>query len=61
MLIIAQDAERGEQLLDDMIRDPLRSQIAVTTREMVYRHWPNDQVRRLPGDANARRLADLGV
>lgn len=37
-MIIAQDAEREEQLLDDMIRDPLRPQIAVITREMVYRH-----------------------
>ncbi|MEV4545736.1 hypothetical protein [Micromonospora echinaurantiaca] len=44
VLIIAQDAEREEQLLDDMIRDPLRPQIAVITREMVYRHWPIDQV-----------------
>ncbi|NJP33736.1 hypothetical protein HCJ94_17540 [Micromonospora sp. HSS6-12] len=61
VLIIAQDAEREEQLLTDLVRDPLRPQIAVTTREMLYRHWPNDQVWRLPGDGMARRLTDLGA
>ena len=61
VLIIALDADRGEQLLDDMVRDPLPAQIAVTTRAMMYRYWPNDQVWRLPGQTSPRRLADLGV
>ncbi|WP_406107553.1 DeoR family transcriptional regulator [Micromonospora globbae] len=61
VLIIAQGAEREEQLLADLVRDPLRPQIAVTTREMLCRHWPNDQVWRLPEDGIARRLADLGA
>ncbi|MER7457635.1 DeoR family transcriptional regulator [Micromonospora sp. NPDC126480] len=61
VLIIAQDAEWEEQLLTDLVRDPLRPQIAVTTREMLYRHWPDDQVWRLPGDGMARRLTDLGA
>ncbi|MFI7487858.1 DeoR family transcriptional regulator [Micromonospora echinaurantiaca] len=61
VLIIAQDAEREERLLADLVRDPLRPQIAVTNREMLYRHWPNDQVWRLAEGGIARRLADLGA
>ncbi|GAA2718678.1 hypothetical protein GCM10010429_43460 [Micromonospora olivasterospora] len=60
VLVIAQDAEREEQMLADLGREPLRARIAVTRREMLYRHWPNDQVWRLPEDSNARRLTDLG-
>lgn len=61
VLIIAQDAEREDQLLAGLVGEPLRPRIAVTTRKMLYRHWPNDQVWRLPGNGIARRLTDLGV
>ncbi|MFG1952091.1 DeoR family transcriptional regulator [Micromonospora sp. NPDC048830] len=61
VLVIAQDAEREEQLLADLDREPLRARIAVTASEMLYRHWPHDQVWRLPEGGNARRLTDLTV
>ncbi|MBM0255474.1 hypothetical protein JNW89_00105 [Micromonospora sp. 4G55] len=61
VLIIVQDAEREEQLLVDLVREPLRPRIAVTTRKVLYRYWPNDQVWRMPEDGSVRRLTDLGV
>jgi DNA-binding MarR family transcriptional regulator len=59
ILVIAQDVERQEQMLAGLGREPLRARVAVTTREMLYRHWANDQVWSLPEDGNARRLIDL--
>ncbi|TDB74380.1 hypothetical protein [Micromonospora sp. KC721] len=60
VLMIAQDAEREEHLLDDVVRSPLRPQIAVTTREMLYRYWPNEQVWQVPGESGRLRLIEVG-
>lgn len=59
VLVIAQDAEREEQLLADLVRDPLRAPFATTSRDLLYRRWPNEQVWRVPGERAARRLIDL--
>jgi hypothetical protein len=61
VLVIAQDAEREEQLLADLVRRPLRAPMATTTKDLLDRYWPNEQVWRVPGeDDSRRRLIDLG-
>jgi hypothetical protein len=60
VLVIAEDAEREEQLLAGLVRRPLRAPIATTTKDLLHRHWPNEQIWRVPGEDEPRhRLIDL--
>jgi len=59
VLVIAKDADREEQLLADLVRRPLRTPMVTTTKDRLYRHWPNEQVWRAPGEDDSRRLIDL--
>ncbi|MGN9890427.1 DeoR family transcriptional regulator [Micromonospora sp. L31] len=60
VLVVAEDAEREEQLLAGLVREPLRALIATTNRNMLYRHWPNEQLWRVPGeDEHRSRLIEI--
>jgi hypothetical protein len=59
--MIAQDAEREEQLLADLVRGPLRNPVATTTRKSLYRHWPDEQVWQMRGENGRRRLIEVGA
>ncbi len=60
VLIIAEDADREDQLLDDLVRAPLRALVATTVKAMLYRHWPSEQVWRVPGEDERRsRLIEI--
>jgi hypothetical protein len=60
VLVIAEDAEREEQLLAGLVRRPLRAPIATTSKDLLHRHWPNEQIWRVPGEDEPRhRLIDL--
>ncbi|MEO3780313.1 DeoR family transcriptional regulator [Micromonospora sp. B11E3] len=61
VLVIAQDADREDQLLADLVREPLRTPVALTTRDSLCRHWPDDQVWRVAGEEGRRRLIDVGA
>ncbi|MFU8852609.1 DeoR family transcriptional regulator [Micromonospora sp. SL1-18] len=61
VLIIAQDAEREEQLLDDLVREPLSTPVATTSRDSLYRYWPDEQVWQLPGCPCRCRLIEVGT
>ncbi|WP_435153356.1 DeoR family transcriptional regulator [Micromonospora aurantiaca (nom. illeg.)] len=60
VLLIAQDAEREERLRADLCREPLRNAVATTTQQLLYRHWPDDQVWQAPGEIGRRRLIEVG-
>ncbi|PSK65771.1 hypothetical protein B0E53_02265 [Micromonospora sp. MH33] len=60
ILLIAQDAEREERLRADLLREPLRNAVAMTTQQLLYRHWPDEQVWQVPGETGRRRLVELG-
>ncbi|MFG1650950.1 DeoR family transcriptional regulator [Micromonospora sp. NPDC049275] len=60
VLLIAQDAEREERLRADLLREPLRNAVATTTQQLLYRHWPDDQVWQVPGESGRRRLIEVG-
>lgn len=59
VLMIAQDAEREERLRADLRREPLRNAVATTTQQLLYRHWPDDQVWQVPGGSGRRRLIEV--
>jgi hypothetical protein len=60
VLVIAQDADREEQLVADLVCRPLQAPIVTTTRHLLYQCWPNEHVWRVPGeDGIRRRLIDL--
>ncbi|WBB70607.1 DeoR family transcriptional regulator [Micromonospora sp. WMMD812] len=60
VLLIAQDAEREERLRADLLREPLRNAVATTTQQLLYRHWPDDQLWQVPGESGRRRLVEVG-
>ncbi|WP_406066972.1 hypothetical protein [Micromonospora sp. NBC_01638] len=60
VLLIAQDAEREELLRADLLREPLRNAVAMTTRQLLYRHWLDEQVWLVPGENGKRRLVEVG-
>ncbi|MDM4778736.1 MULTISPECIES: DeoR family transcriptional regulator [unclassified Micromonospora] len=60
VLLIAQDAEREERLRVDLLREPLQNAVATTTQQLLYRHWPDDQVWQVPGENGRRRLIEVG-
>ncbi|MFD6661321.1 DeoR family transcriptional regulator [Micromonospora chalcea] len=60
VLLIAQNAEREERLRADLLRGPLRNAVATTTRQLLYRHWPDEQVWQVPGETGRRRLVEVG-
>ncbi|WP_422734139.1 DeoR family transcriptional regulator [Micromonospora sp. WMMD558] len=60
VLLIAQDAEREERLRADLLHEPLRNAFATTTQQLLYRHWPDEQVWQVPGETGRRRLVELG-
>lgn len=60
VLVIAQDAEREERLRADPLRGPLRNAVATTRRQLLYRHWPDEQLWRMPGESGRRRLIEVG-
>ncbi|MEU8159518.1 replication-relaxation family protein [Micromonospora parva] len=59
ILVIAQDAEREERLRDDLLCGPLRNVVATTTRQLLYRHWPDEQVWQVPGNIGRCRLIEV--
>jgi DNA-binding MarR family transcriptional regulator len=60
VLIIANTPEREEHLLADLVERPVHAPIATTTKDLLYRYWPNEPLWRVPGaDGNRRRLIDL--
>ncbi|MGW3810829.1 hypothetical protein [Micromonospora sp. NPDC005113] len=60
VLVIARDAAREVKLLADLVNRPLRASIAVTTVDLLHRHWPHEQVWRIPAAGPARyRLIGL--
>ncbi|MFI7216469.1 DeoR family transcriptional regulator [Micromonospora maritima] len=60
VLLIAQDAEREERLQADLFRGPLPNVVATTTRQLLYRHWPDEQVWQVPGEGGRRCLVEVG-
>ncbi|MFJ1543338.1 hypothetical protein ACIODS_32880 [Micromonospora chalcea] len=60
VLLIAQNAEREERLRADLLRGSLRNAVATTTRQLLYRHWPDEQVWQVPGETGRRRLVEVG-
>ncbi|MEV4120501.1 hypothetical protein [Micromonospora sp. NPDC049645] len=60
VLLIAQDAEREEGLQADLLRGPLPNVVATTTRPLLYRHWPDEQVWQVPGEGGRRCLVEVG-
>ncbi|WBB69308.1 DeoR family transcriptional regulator [Micromonospora sp. WMMD812] len=61
VLVVAQDGEREDQLSVDLVRRPLRAPTATTTMNLLYRHWPNEQVWRIPGEEDRSRLIEIGT
>lgn len=62
VLVIARNADREEHLLADLIHRPLRAPMATTVKDLLYRHWPNEQLWRVPGEDRVRRpLIDLAL
>jgi hypothetical protein len=60
VLVIAQDAAREANLLADLVRRPLRAPIAMTTVDLLHRHWPHERVwRTFATGATRHRLIDL--
>jgi hypothetical protein len=61
VLVIAYDAAREANLLAGLVKRPLRAPVAVTTVDLLHRHWPHEQVWRTPPTVAARRhrLVDL--
>jgi hypothetical protein len=60
VLVIARDAVREANLLADLVSRPLQAPVAVTTVDLLHRHWPHQQVWRIPAAGTARhRLIDL--
>lgn len=60
VLLIARDAEREERLRADLLREPLRNAVATTHQQLLYRHWPDEQVWQVPGETGRRCLVELG-
>ncbi|MFE9189004.1 hypothetical protein ACFYL6_05275 [Micromonospora sp. NPDC007208] len=60
VLLIAQDAEREERLQADLLRGPLPNVVATTTRQLLYRQWPDEQVWQVPGEGGRRCLIEVG-
>ncbi|MEU4642429.1 MarR family transcriptional regulator [Micromonospora sp. NPDC023814] len=61
VLLIAQDVEREERLQADLLCEPLWNIVATTTRQLLYRHWPDEQVWRVPGETGRHRLIEVGT
>jgi hypothetical protein len=62
VLVVASDAAREANVLADLVSRPLRAPVAVTTVDLLHRHWPHAQVWTIPGAGTARhRLIDLPV
>ncbi|WP_433537331.1 hypothetical protein ACQPZK_05990 [Micromonospora sp. CA-249363] len=61
VLLIAQDAEREERLQADLFRGPLPNVVATTTRQVLYRHWPDEPVWQVRGETGRHRLVELGT
>ncbi|WP_369754145.1 hypothetical protein [Micromonospora sp. CNB394] len=60
VLVIAHDAAREANLLADLVSQPLKAPVAVTTLGPLHRHWPRESVWRVPAAGTARhRLIDL--
>lgn len=60
VLVIAGTPEREEHLLADLVERPVRAPIATTSKDLLYRYWPNESLWRVPGvGGNRRRLIDL--
>jgi DNA-binding MarR family transcriptional regulator len=60
VLVVAASAKREERLLAGLVRGPLPAPVATTVMDLLCRHWPTEQVWRVPGDSGARRrLIDL--
>ncbi|MFJ8202723.1 DeoR family transcriptional regulator [Micromonospora chalcea] len=60
VLLIAQDTEREERLLADLLHEPLRNAVATTTQQLLYRHWPDEQIWQVPVETGRRRLVEIG-
>ncbi|MFB9234064.1 hypothetical protein ACFFWC_00710 [Plantactinospora siamensis] len=62
VLVIARDNAREANLLADLVSRPLRAPVAVTSVDLLHRHWPHEQVWRTPSTGSIRhRLIDLPV
>jgi hypothetical protein len=60
VLVIAHDAAREANLLAGLVSRPLKAPVAVTTLDLLHRHWPHESVWRVPAAGTARhRLIDL--
>jgi hypothetical protein len=60
VLVITDTPEHEEYLLADLVEWPMRAPIATSTKDLLYRHWPNEPLWRVPGaDGDRRRLIDL--
>ncbi|MEU1964130.1 helix-turn-helix domain-containing protein [Micromonospora sediminicola] len=60
VLVIAHDAAREANLLADLASRALRAPVAVTTLDLLHRHWPHESVWKVPAAGTARqRLIDL--
>jgi hypothetical protein len=59
VLVIANAPEREEHLLADLVERPVRAPIATTSKDLLYRYWPNEALWRVPGAGSRRRLIDL--
>ncbi|NJC73036.1 hypothetical protein HC031_25450 [Planosporangium thailandense] len=60
VLVIADTPEREEHLLADLVEQPVRTPIATSSKELLYRQWPNESLWRVAGAGDdRRRLIDL--
>jgi hypothetical protein len=60
VLVIADTPEREEHLLTELVERPVRAPIATSSKDLLYRYWPNESLWRVPGgDGDRRRLIDL--
>lgn len=60
VLVIARDAAREANLVDDLVSRPLRAPIAITAVDLLHLYRPHEQVWRIPAAGTARhRLIDL--
>jgi DNA-binding MarR family transcriptional regulator len=61
VLIIANTPEREEHLLADLVARPVRAPIATSSKDLLYRYWPDERLWRVPGEGSGpRHLIDLG-
>jgi DNA-binding MarR family transcriptional regulator len=61
VLVIANTPEREEHLLAGLVERPVRAPIATTSKDLLYRYWPNEPLWRMSGGGgDRRRLIDFG-